>query len=93
MQHLTFPLAQQGFRLIRFQKAQLQSVSIFFKAIVFAQKFAKYRQSITKNLIYIKKELFPPVLSFVFAVLFKPSFNVLSGYFYASLNLVAVSTV
>ena len=26
---------------------------------------------------------------FVFAVLLKPSFNVLSGYFYVSLNLVA----
>ena len=31
-----------------------------------------------------------PVLPFVFAVLFIPSFNVLSGYFYVSLSLVTV---
>ena len=35
----------------------------------------------------------PPVPSFVFAVLFVPSFNVLSGYFYVSLILVVVDTV
>ena len=31
--------------------------------------------------------------SFVFAVLFAPSFNVLSGYFYVSLILVVIPTV
>ena len=35
----------------------------------------------------------PSVPSFVFAVLFIPSFNVLSSYFYISLSLVAVPTV
>ena len=34
--------------------------------------------------------LAPPVLPFVFAVLFIPSFNVLSGYFYVLLSLVTV---
>ena len=35
----------------------------------------------------------PPVPSFVFAVLFVPSFNVLSGYLYVSLILVVDDTV
>ena len=35
----------------------------------------------------------PSVPSFLFAVLFVPSFNVLSGYFYVSLILVVVPTV
>ena len=33
------------------------------------------------------------VPSFVFSVFFKPSSNVLNGYFHASLNLAAVSIV
>ena len=35
----------------------------------------------------------PSVPSFVFAVLFVPSFNVLSGYFYVSLILLVIPTV
>ena len=38
-------------------------------------------------------QLCPSVLPFVFAVLSLPSFNFLSGYFYVSLNFVAVTSV
>ena len=40
------------------------------------------------NLLHV----FPSVPSFVFAESFIPSFNVFSGYFYVSLNLMAVPT-
>ena len=36
--------------------------------------------------------VFPSVPHFAFAVLFIPSFHVLSSYFYVSVNLVAVGT-
>lgn len=39
------------------------------------------------NLLHV----YPSVPSFVFTVLLIPSFNVLSSYFYGSLNLLAVS--
>ena len=47
--------------------------------------FSKTKTAIHFNLLQIS----PPAPSFRFAVLFKPSFNVLSGSFRVSLNLVA----
>ena len=38
-------------------------------------------------------QVYPSMPLFVLGVLFKPSFNVLSGYFYVSLYLVAVLNV
>ena len=49
--------------------------------------FSKTLIAIRVNLLYFG----PSVPSVVFAVLFKPFVNVLSGYFYVLLNLVARS--
>ena len=45
----------------------------------------------TTELKFDLLQFYPWVRSFVFAVLFELSFDVLSGYFHASLNLVTIS--
>ena len=53
-------------------------------------------RSLQKPEILVRFDLLPvcpSVPTFVFAVLLIPSFNILSDYFYVSLNLVAVPTV
>ena len=53
-------------------------------------------RSLQKPEILVRFDLLPvcpAVPTFVFAVLLIPSFNILSDYFYVSLNLVAVPTV
>ena len=50
------------------------------------KRFQNPTISIRRNLFQIS----PSVLTFIFAVLLIPSFNVLSGYFYVLLNLMAV---
>ena len=53
-------------------------------------------RSLQKPEISVRFDLLPvcpAVPTFVFAVLLIPSFNILSDYFYVSLNLVAVPTV
>ena len=50
------------------------------------KSFHNHTISIRRNLFQVS----PSVLTFIFAVLLIPSFNVLSGYFYVLLNLMAV---
>ena len=51
----------------------------------------KLKRSIVIRLSLL--QVCPSVSPFVYAVLFTPSFHVLSGYFYVSLSLVAVPTI
>ena len=56
-------------------------------------KMLKWQKWTLKNYLCIRtQKVCPSMPSFVSAVLFIPSFNVLSCYFYDSLNLVAVPT-
>ncbi len=55
--------------------------------IVQPNSISKTHFAIRFNLLYF----WPPVLSFVFAVLLKCSFTVLRGYFYISPNVMAIS--
>ena len=56
--------------------------------LVFNKVFKKTTVPIHFNLPHVC----PSVPSFIFAVLFIPSFNFLSGYFYVSLSLVVAGT-
>ena len=56
---------------------------------IYADKFSK--STLQSASIFFK--VFPSVLPFVFAVLFLPSFHVLSSYIHVSFSLLAVPTV
>ena len=80
---------------LRFKQMFLPSISSvknknneLWKTVRLTSFQIKNHISIRFNLLHV----FPSVLSFVFAESFIPPFNVLSGYFYVSLNLVAVPT-
>ena len=71
----------------------LSNYAYMYKHNIKCYKMLKWQKWTLKNYLCIRtQKVCPSMPSFVSAVLFIPSFNVLSCYFYDSLNLVAVPT-
>ena len=71
----------------------LSNYAYMYKHNIKCYKMLKWQKWTLKNYLCIRtQKVCPSMPSFVSAVLFIPSFNALSCYFYDSLNLVAVPT-